>query len=57
MNDIASKFLLTEDKFMLEVHLRQFNLPTSPVEHLLKIKTESNNLCKQEIQDIFIEMN
>ena len=38
MNDIINKFLLAGDKFMPEMHLRQLNLPTVLVDHLLKTK-------------------
>ena len=42
---------------MPEIHLNNLNLPTVLVDHLLKTKKESKNLKKQEIQDIFTEMN
>ena len=42
---------------MSEMHLRQLQFAYSDVDHLLKTKKESKNLKKQEIQDIFTEMN
>ena len=57
MNDIINKFLLAGDKFMPEIHLKNHNLPTVLVEHLLKTKKKSKNLKKLEIQDIFTEIN
>ena len=42
---------------MHKMHLRQQNLDTLLVYHLLKTKEEYKNLKKQKIQDIFIKMN
>ena len=42
---------------MSEIHLRNLNLPAMLVDYLLKTKKESKNIKKQEIQDIFTEMN
>ena len=42
---------------MPEMHLRNLNLPEMLVDYLLKTKKESKNIKKQEIQDIFTEMN
>ena len=49
MNEIINKFLLTGDKFMPEFHLKQPDLFTVTVEHLLNIVKEFKNLEKQEI--------
>ena len=38
MNEMVNKFLLAGDKCMSEMHLRQPDLYTVPVVHLLKIK-------------------
>ena len=57
MNDKVNKFVLEGDEFMPEMHLRQPGLPIVLVDHLQKVKKEYKNLNKQEIQDIFTEMN
>ena len=57
MNEIVSKFLLSGDKFMSKMHLKQPNLFLVLVDHLLKTKEELKNLKKQEIQNIFTKMN
>ena len=53
MNDIHNKLLLAGDNFIPG----KLNLPTVLVEHLLKIIKESKSSEKQEIQDIFTEVN
>ena len=40
MNEIINKLLLTGEKIMLEMHLRELDLLTVLVDHLLKIKKE-----------------
>ena len=57
MNEIINKFLLAGDKFMPEMHLNNLDLLIVPVGHLLKIKKELKNLKKQDIQNMFTEMN
>ena len=57
MNEKVNKFLLAEDKFMPEMHLKQSNFMCGDVVHLLKIKKGFKNLKKQDIQDIFAKMN
>ena len=63
MNEIVNKFLLADDKFMPEIHLKSYkfmpkmHLLIVLVDHLLKIKNEFINLKKQEIQAIFTKMN
>ena len=64
MNEIANKFLLAEDRFMPEMHLRQpvlldkSGFTYSTYEPFTKkTKKEYKNLKKQEIHDIFIETN
>ena len=57
MNDIINEFLVAGDKFMPEMHVKQLNLRTMLVDHLLKTKKESKCLKKLEIRDIFTEMN
>ena len=56
MNDITDKFLLTGDKFMPEMHLKQPEFTCSACGAFTKIKKESKNLCKQIIQIIFTKM-
>ena len=53
---IINKFLLTGDKFMLEIHLRQLDLHIRHVVRLLSIKKELKNLIKQVIRVIFTGM-
>ena len=55
--DIVNKFLLAGDKFMPETHLKHPGFTYMPVDHLLRIKKEFKILKKQEIQNIFTEMN
>ena len=57
MNEIVIKFLLTGDKFMLEMHLRQPGFTYSACAPFTKNKEEYKNLKKQEIPDIFIKAN
>ena len=57
MNEIINKFLLAGDKFMSEMHLKQPEFTYMLADHLLKTKKECKTLKKQEIQDIFKEMN
>ena len=57
MNEIVNKFLLADNKFMPEMHLKQPGFTYTACGHLLKIKKEFKNLKKQEIQNIFIEIN
>ena len=63
MNEIVNRFLLAEDKFMPEMHLKQPGFTYSACrlktkkKHLLKTKKESKNLNKQETQTIFTKMN
>ena len=57
MNEIVNKFLLVDDKFMPEIHLKQCILCKVLVDHLLKIKKVFKTLKKQEIQAIFRKMN
>ena len=57
MNEIVNKFLLTGDKFMLKIHLKQLGFTYSACGPLLKTKKEFKNSKKQEIQTIFTKMN
>ena len=57
MNEVINKFLLVGDKFMPEMHLINQNLLIVLAVHLPKIKKELKNLCKLEIQILFIKMN
>ena len=56
MNEIITKFLLVGNKLIPEMHLKQPDLLTVFVDHLLKTKKESKNLRKEEIQSIFTKM-
>ena len=55
MNEIINKFLLVGDKFMPGMHLKQPAFTYSACGP--KIKKELKNLCKLEIQILFIKMN
>ena len=57
MNKAINKFLLTGDKFMPELHLKQPALLIVLAEHLLTIEKEFKNLEKREICNIYIETN
>ena len=50
MNEIWNKFLLTGDKFMPEMHLKQPGITYSACGPLKKTKKELKSLCRQEIQ-------
>ena len=52
-----NKLLLAGDKFMPEMHLKNLDLLIVSLGHLLKLKKEFKNLKKQEIQNMFTEMN
>ena len=56
MNKIVNNFLLTGDKFMPEMHLKQPGFTYSACGPFTKNK-EFKNLKKQEIQAIFTRMN
>ena len=57
MNEIVNKFLLSGDKFMPEMHLRQTGFTYSACGPFTKTKKESKDLKEQEIQDLFIKTN
>ena len=53
MNEIVNKFLLTGDKFMPEMHLKQLGFTYSACGPFTKTKKELKNLRKQEISYIY----
>ena len=57
MNEIINKFLLAEDKFIPEIHLKQPGFTNSTCGSFTKNKGRMKNLKKQEIQDKFINTN
>ena len=57
MNKIVNKFLLHGDKSMPEIHLKRPGFTYCAYGPLKKTKQEFKNLRKQEIQNIFTEMN
>ena len=61
MNQIVNKLLLTGDKFMPEMHLRQHAFTYSACGPFTKNKQREfknfKNLCKQDIQIISTRMN
>ena len=56
MNEIVNKFLLTGDKFMPEMHLKQPEFTYNACRPFTKNK-EFKNFNKQEIRVIFTKMN
>ena len=58
MNEIVNKLLLARDIFMHEIHLKQPRFTySSRGSFTKKTKKGLKNLKKQEIQEIFPEMN
>ena len=57
MNEIVNKFLLSGDKFMPEMHLKQPGFTYIACGPFTKNKERIQSLKKQEIQAIFIKMN
>ena len=57
MNEIVNKFLLAGDKFMPEMYLKQPGFTYSACGPFTKNKERIENLCKLEIQTLFIKMN
>ena len=57
MNKFIKKFLLTGDKFMPELHLKQLGFTYSACGPLLNTVKKFKTLEKQVIQNIYIEMN
>ena len=55
MNEIINKFLLVGDKFMPEMHLKQPGFTYSACGSFTKKKERIENLCKLEIQILFIK--
>ena len=56
MNEIVNNFLLVDDEFMQEMHLKQPALTYSACGPFTKNK-ELKSLCRLEIQISFIKMN
>ena len=56
MNEIVKKFLLAEDKFMPEIHLRQHGFTYSACGPFTKNK-EHKHFKKKVIRNIFIKTN
>ena len=57
MNEIGNKFLLSGDKFIPEMHLRQPGYTYSASVSFTKYKERIQNLKKERIHDIFIRTN
>ena len=57
MNKIINKFLLTGDKFMSESYLKQPGFTYSACGPFTKYREKFENLEKQKIWNIYIEMN
>ena len=58
MNEIVNNFLLSWDKFMTEMHLKQPGFTYSAFRPFTKNKdTKIQNLKKQGIQTIFTKMS
>ena len=56
MNEIVNKFLLADDKFVREMHLKQPGFTYSACRPFKKTNKEFKNLKKQEIQTTFTKM-
>ena len=57
MNEIVDKFLLTGEKFMPKMDLKQSVFTYSACGPFTKNKERIKNSKKQELQDIFIKTN
>ena len=57
MNEIVSKFLLTSDKFMPEMHLREPEFTYSACGPFTKNKERIQKFKKKDIQTLFTKMN
>ena len=57
MNEIVNNFLLAEDKFMPEMHLRQPEFTYSACGPFTKNKEKIQKIKKQEIHNIFFKTN
>ena len=55
INEIINKFLLVGEKFMPEMHLKQPGFTYSACGPFTKKKERIKNLCKLEIQILFIK--
>ena len=56
MNEIVNKFLLTDDKFLPEMHLKRPTFTYSACCPFTKTRKEFKNIKKQETQAIFTKM-
>ena len=56
MNEIINKFLLTGDKYMPEMHLRQPGFTYSACGPFTKNNEEFKSLSREDIQNTFTEM-
>ena len=58
MNEIGNKFSLARDKYMAEMHLKQFGFTYSACAPSTKTKEIiKKRLKKEDIQDTFIKSN
>ena len=57
MIKVVTKFLLAEEKFMLEMHLKQPGFTYSACGLFTKNKDRIHKLKKQQIQNMFLKMN
>ena len=57
MNEMVNKFVLTGDKFMPEIHLRQPGFTYNTCGPFRKTKERRQNLNKPKIHNIFIKTN
>ena len=57
MNELVNKFLLAGDKFMPQMHLKQPGFTYSACEPFTKNRKRIQKFKKQEIQNVFVEMN
>ena len=57
MNQVVNKFLIVGDKFMSDLHLKQPRFIYSACDLFTRNKERTEQLFRQEIQILFMEMS
>ena len=57
MNEIVNKFLIADDKFTPEMHLKQPGFTYSGCGPFTKTKERFESLCRLEVQTLFTKMS
>ena len=57
MNQVVNKFLIVDDKFMSDLHLKQPRFIYSACDLFTRNKERTEQLFRQEIQILFMEMS